>query len=412
MKKTMILVALLTVVTFAVAFAVACGDDGQGATDGGTGSDASSDASSDAGTIPDAGAPPEVAFVVVDTGLDTCYRLNNAVEVTCPTEGAPFYGQNGNYEANPASYATATDGDVVIDQHTGLMWEKAHHATRLSYADATAACESLSLGGFDDWRVPSIKELFSLSNFKGTVGGEFYLDAAAFDLEIPTDLELTGTHSYEMMGQTWSSTTRPDNPGGGYYFFNFLDGHIKSGLTVDVGNFEYFYRCVRGDPAVFENDFADNGDGTVTDQATGLIWQQDNGEQAPDDYQFEWEDALSYCANLDLGGATDWRLPHVKELQSIVDYTRSEPSLDTTALGFTQTADTAAFFWSSTSMLNYPNWAIYVCFAECTSVTGTDIHGPGAQRADPKKDEGMTFPDGVGDQQDVVQIHNYVRCVR
>ncbi len=63
--------------------------------------------------------------------------------------------------------------------------------------------------------------------------------------------------------------------------------------------------------------YTDNGDGTVTDKVTGLVWQQvDNGEGV------DWGSALSYCDALALGGETDWRLPDAKTLQSIVDYSR------------------------------------------------------------------------------------------
>ncbi len=76
-------------------------------------------------------------------------------------------------------------------------------------------------------------------------------------------------------------------------------------------------RYVRGNPAYGRNDFHDNGDGTITDHATGLMWQKVDSGQGMD-----WGHALSYAANLKLAGHTDWRLPNAKELQSIVDYTR------------------------------------------------------------------------------------------
>jgi hypothetical protein len=358
----------------------------------------------------DDAAPDEVQFVAVDTALTDCFRLNNEQPIDCPDEGEPFYGQDGHFTTPAPSYSTSADGAVVTDLHTGLMWEQGHHEEKLEYADAEAACEGLELGGRSDWRLPSLKELYSLADFRGEVGGAFYLDADTFELAVPDDGTLTGTHAYDMMGQTISSTPRFDDSSRGHYFFNFLDGHIKS--SPDEGDaFASFYRCVSGDPEAFENDLVDNGDGTVTDEATGLIWQQDNAEQTPGDHQFDWESALAVCADLSLGGADDWRLPNIKELQTIVDYGRLEPSLDP-VFGFEQAAGTGAYTWSSTSMINYPDWATYICFAECLSATGQDIHGPGAQRADPKVDQGLDWTGGIGDQQDVVQMDNYVRCVR
>jgi hypothetical protein len=60
-----------------------------------------------------------------------------------------------------------------------------------------------------------------------------------------------------------------------------------------------------------------NGNGTITDNVTGLMWQQ-----ADDGITRDWENSLSYCEGLSLGGHIDWHLPNAKELHSIVDYSR------------------------------------------------------------------------------------------
>ena len=175
--------------------------------------------------------------------------------------------------------------------------------------------------------MPTIKELLSISDWNGSqhVDDAFYLDSSVFDFDYPEidDTDLTGTHSNQMMGQTWSSTSRIDSenlPGDVKFFFNFLDAHIKSNSATNP-DAELFYRCVRGDELA--NDFTDNGDDTVTDEATGLMWQQANGSEGSD-LQFSWRDALGYCEDLSLAGHDDWRLPDVKELQSIVEYAPSD----------------------------------------------------------------------------------------
>jgi hypothetical protein len=58
----------------------------------------------------------------------------------------------------------------------------------------------------------------------------------------------------------------------------------------------------------------DNGNGTVTDTGSGLMWQK---ATAPGTYT--WQAALSYCENLSLAGHSDWRLPNRNELESLVD---------------------------------------------------------------------------------------------
>ena len=94
--------------------------------------------------------------------------------------------------------------------------------------------------------------------------------------------------------------------------------------------------------------FVDNNDGTVTDTATGLMWTKDtvdaNGiDGVTTDDNINWCAALAACEGLDFSGHTDWRLPNIRELESIVDYGRVptiDPVFDLTE-GFV--------YWSSTS---------------------------------------------------------------
>ena len=84
----------------------------------------------------------------------------------------------------------------------------------------------------------------------------------------------------------------------------------------------------------------DNGDGTVSDFDTGLLWQQQD-----DNSQRTWGSAVGYCNGLTLAGKTDWRLPEVKELVSIVDYRVYFLSIDNTFFQGTN----ATFYWSASS---------------------------------------------------------------
>ena len=71
--------------------------------------------------------------------------------------------------------------------------------------------------------------------------------------------------------------------------------------------------------------FIDNGDGTVTDVATGLMWVKDPmaaGLGSP----LYWYDAIDACENLQFAGHDDWRLPNINELMSIVDHSRYDPA--------------------------------------------------------------------------------------
>ena len=99
--------------------------------------------------------------------------------------------------------------------------------------------------------------------------------------------------------------------------------------------------------------FVDDGDGTVTDNCTGLMWQKDTGNG---NTSFNWCSALDYCESLELAGHDDWRLPNVRELQSIVDYGRSGPSIEP-VFGALSTQ-----YWSSTPIESNPDFAWYVGF--------------------------------------------------
>ena len=105
--------------------------------------------------------------------------------------------------------------------------------------------------------------------------------------------------------------------------------------------------------------FLDNGDNTVIDLATGLMWIKDPGQVSGLYDRMYWYDALNACENLEYGGWDDWRLPNINELMSIVDHSRYDPAFDT--LFFTPFPDTWTPYWSSTTNASWPDgaWALY-----------------------------------------------------
>jgi hypothetical protein len=359
------------------------------------------------GQTPDDGDDTSAPHPIVDTNQSVLYDDKGYLLDSLQT-GDAFFGQDANYLGTSFNYTDNNDG-TVTDHNTGLLWEQAHHATRLSYYEAKSACEALELGGYTDWRLPTIKELFSLADFKGCQHtGRYFLDNDYFELAPPEtidDNDQFSSHTVQMMGQTWSSTIYTGDHWNdpnieAAFFFNFLDGHIKQAPTSGSEN---FYRCVYGDE-YGANDFVINSDGTVTDQNSGLIWQQQD-----DGIGRNWQEAIAYCEGLELAGQTDWRLPNIKELQSIVDYTRYDPAIDPSVFTL---SDSEGWFWSGTTHGDSTLSATYICFGKCDSKDGVDTHGAGAQRADPKTGEPTDYPEFGGAQDDDVRIYNYSRCVR
>lgn len=104
-----------------------------------------------------------------------------------------------------------------------------------------------------------------------------------------------------------------------------------------------------------EGRFIDNGDGTVTDNCTGLMWMQSDADINKDgiitsDDKLIWKDALTYCSLLWFAGYDDWRLPNIRELESLVDYSRRMPAIDPMFhvwIGGLR-------YWSSTSSHSWP----------------------------------------------------------
>lgn len=121
---------------------------------------------------------------------------------------------------------------------------------------------------------------------------------------------------------------------------------------------------------LFSAPFSNNGDGTVTDTATGLRWQRCSRGQANDSTcsgsvtsNSTWQQALAYCGSLTLGGFS-WRLPSVTELFSLVDPSRTNPSIDTVFFPNTSTY----LYWTSTTY--QPNGSIYNAWGVSFSVAG------------------------------------------
>jgi len=371
-----------------------------------------------------------LSYVVVDTGQEKCY--DNSREITCPQPYESFYGQDAQYHGVRPAYQDNGDG-TVSDLNTGLMWQQ-DPGDKMTYDEAVAKPSSFTLAGYDDWRLPTIKELYSLILFSGTdphpesvIPAIPFIDTNYFDFEYG---DISGGERI-IDAQYWSSTEylgTTMNGNATVFGVNFADGRIK-GYPRDIGPqgqpMKQFVRYVRGNPEYGINDFVDNVDGTITDTATGLMWPKvDSG------VGMDWEDALAWVQQKNEEnylGYNDWRLPNAKELQSIVDYTKSPQRTHTAAIdqvfGILPVNDERGetnypFYWTGTTHASVAlggDAAVYLAFGEALGYwmnSWMDVHGAGAQRSDPKIGSPDDYPYGRGPQGDAIRIYNFVRCVR
>lgn len=352
---------------------------------------------------------PEVNnYLLVATGQTTTYD-NDGNGISDLASGDALYGQDANYlKGESMQYEDHGDG-TVTDSKTGLMWQQIPSTSDYSWQEAVDYCENLELNGYDDWRMPSLKELFSISDFSS---GWPYLNTSYFHLasgEVTKDEQFWSSNYY--VGTTVEGG---DNSAFGV---NHVTGHIKAysaNASGPVGG--KYVRAVRGgDYGV--NEFSNNADGTISDLSTELMWTTNDSEEAMD-----WNAALVYAEGAEIAGYSDWRLPNVKELHSIVDYSYSPSATDPSQQGpaidpmFNCTPiineagdDDYAYYWTSTSA-NFTSgepyyYAWYVAFGRAVNGEGLDFHGAGGVRFDTKYEGG---PLGEGGE----RYYNYVRLVR
>ncbi|MCW8830920.1 MAG: DUF1566 domain-containing protein [Gammaproteobacteria bacterium] len=391
-------------------------------------------------------------FDIVDTNQGDCYNSSTGVVVACSGNG-----HDADYSGNQPSYTDNNNG-TVTDNVTGLIWLQStdtdnilgvNAGDKLSQTEAINYCATKTSGGLT-WRLPSIKELYSLILFSGR-------DASAYvglDTSILTPF-IDSTFDYafgdlsvgeRIIDSQYATTTdyvwSTMNGDAAMFGVNFVDGRIK-GYPKNFGPTQktFYVRCVTGNANYGVNAFVDNGDMTITDAATGLMWEQSDMQST------NWEDAISICENATTATYTDWRLPNVKELQSIVDYTRSPDTTASAAIDAKFLATSFineegvtdwGYYWASTTHMDNDGDgtnAAYLSFGRALGYFDTDpdpftvyyvmydVHGAGAQRSNDKlsvsTEAGVAsanIGNGIfyyyGPQGDILRLDNMVRCVR
>lgn len=246
---------------------------------------------------------------------------------------------------NPAAYDTSVAG-IVIDDVTGLMWESApmnppastgclaNPETMCTETQAVGYCASNRLGGFADWRLPTTIELVSLIDFT------------------KSSPALDGFPRTGFIRGYWASDPIVGNPGNNWVV-DFDAGASEGSTTTNIAE----VRCVRTAMVTSARCYAPGArfhvqtGQLVNDLSTGLTWQQ-NAAGA-----MTWTDAQSYCGGLGAG----FRLPSLKELQTIVDRTVSDRG-STAFIDPIFAGTPASAFWTSSLLASDATKAWYVAF--------------------------------------------------
>jgi hypothetical protein len=260
----------------------------------------------------------------------------------CAAPDSPFHGQDADYTIMPPDLEIKLIDidEVVIDHVTGLMWQKEDDGIKRTWSEAVEHCANLNRAGYSDWRLPTKKELLGITNYSGfgpCIDTSFFPYAYA-----PEDRYWSGTTLTFLSLTAWSMSLWNSEP-----------------AFQSKGDLNYV-RAVRGRPLEFGH-FRDNGNGTVSDITTGLMWQQTEAKV------MTWEKALAHCEGLALAGYTDWRLPNIRELATLVDNTGNAPFIDNTYFPGCR----PSHYWSSTTNALYPAFAWYVGFDD------GGVHGGG-----------------------------------
>jgi len=304
------------------------------------------------------------------TGQKKCYDTNGT-EIPCPGTGQDGANQAGVGWPAPRFQV---NGDCVTDSLTGLIWAKDANlpgSTRDWY-EAVGFCNNLTLCGYTDWRLPNVNELESLIN-ANEANSATWLNAQGFTNVQASSYWSSTTYAvyqdYAWIVAMWIGYVGYDDKSS--YPYNACVWPVRGGQQ-DVPDLAYPANISKtgqttsyatGDDGDLERGvawpsprFADHGNGTVTDNLTGLMWTKN--ANLPNGYR-TWQQALDYVSGMNAGaypnlGYTDWRLPNRKELHSLTDYSTYIPALPA---GHPFTNVQAYHYWSSTTDAYDPVYA-------------------------------------------------------
>lgn len=325
-----------------------------------------------------------VTYPVSDTGQTLCYNDTTTIpcgDATYPRQDADFTKPRSF--TGPLEHGTYTGNYVTIDNVTGLVWKTCEESKSGStcaggtqniytWYNAVNTCSSLNLAnsgagyyGRTNWRLPTSIEWRTLWIYTGTNPA---LDATYFP-------QLAGGGQPE-----WSATTvlsQQDRA----WVESESSGQSSMDSTTTKITTNKALRCVSDLNNLLAISYTQLDNTMVRDNVTNLIWQRCTAGQVYDStcsgtrIGLNWKGALAYCANLNLGGRS-WRLPSLAELRSLVNQSKTNPSIDSNIFPSTY-ASASLLYFSSTSKGDNNSYFWGVSFTDgaigFTTKTGSSV---------------------------------------
>ncbi|MCI4627077.1 MAG: DUF1566 domain-containing protein [Candidatus Magnetoovum sp. WYHC-5] len=311
------------------------------------------------------------------TGQTTCYNASGSV-ISCAGTG-----QDGDSLAGvewPSPRFTDNGNSTITDNLSGLMWMQdastptvdgctGGEMTWVGAFNYVSCLNTANFAGYSDWRIPNREELISIT------------DKSNYNPALPVDHLFNSVKT----SQYWSSTTYafshdPVNA----WIVSMSSGWVDSYTKGDSHFYVWPVRLgqqVRksGQTTSYQSNddgdlevgvewpnprFTNNSDETITDNLTGLMWAQNASTPTVNScaggtmiwsYAFDYISCLNAIAYL---GYSDWRLPNINELGSLVNAERENIASWLNSEGFSSA--NSGWYWSSTTLAHATNHAWFV----------------------------------------------------
>ncbi len=254
----------------------------------------------------------KISYANICTEVKKCYSAWEEIE--CREEGKEYYGQDAQYaklgyciKKDFSRYNTVRDEPTYFDNNLKIAWMNKISDEAYNWYDAMGYCRDLKYGGYDDWRVPLPQELLLAYNIPVKSGISLWSDQLL-------------AKEYDLYGWKIDPNTMK---------FSYAQKTEKNNV-----------RCVRGEPIDAASSFKPVDTYLAVDYKNGLMWSTANFTRDK-----MWNEALTECENSTASGFSDWRLPNIHELATLLNFEKDSPASD-----FPYPENIPVYFWSSTTL--------------------------------------------------------------